>query len=225
MAFARLLKGKDPARTPNTLARHLFSSYEQYRLDHLGPHNCNHTEITAAVHSVVASSRGLLDFQEAGKSLEGRSINLISCGKGNKRILLWSQMHGDEYTATLALMDILNMLVRRSSEEKWIHEMFDEATLYFLPMLNPDGAERRQRRTAQNIDMNRDARALITPEAQLLRNLQHRLKPQFGFNLHDQELWAVGDTKEISAVALLAPALDHKRSSPMVRVRAMRVAA
>ncbi len=225
MAFARLLKGKDPARTPNTLARHLFSSYEQYRLDHLGPHNCNHTEITAAVHSVVASSRGLLDFQEAGKSLEGRSINLISCGKGNKRILLWSQMHGDEYTATLALMDILNMLVRRSSEEKWIHEMFDEATLYFLPMLNPDGAERRQRRTAQNIDMNRDARALITPEAQLLRNLQHRLKPQFGFNLHDQELWAVGDTKEISAIALLAPALDHKRSSPMVRVRAMRVAA
>ncbi|MBX2991580.1 MAG: peptidase M14 [Bacteroidetes bacterium] len=225
MAFTRLLKGKDPARTPNTLARHLFSVYEHYRVDHLGPHNCNHTNIREAVAACVSNSKGLLRVEQIGSSLEGRSINLITCGKGSKRVLLWSQMHGDEYTATLALMDILNLLVRRSSEEKWIHEMLEESTLYVLPMLNPDGAERRQRRTAQNIDMNRDARALITPEAQLLRTLQHRLKPQFGFNLHDQELWAVGDSKEVSAIALLAPALDRKRSTPMVRVRAMRVAA
>ena len=91
-------------------------------------------------------------------------------------------------------------------------------------MLNPDGAERRQRQTALNIDMNRDALTLMTPEAILLRNIQEKLKPHFGFNLHDQALWTAGDAPEIAAIALLAPALDKQRSAPPVRLRAMRVA-
>lgn len=226
LKLPKLSKPKsDPARTPSTLARHLFSTHEHYRIDYLGPHNCNHAEISREVHSLVAQGKGVLKCEELGKSLEGRSINLVSCGTGSKRVLLWSQMHGDEYTSTLALMDIFNFLGRAVSEEKWMREMLDETTLYFIPMLNPDGAERHQRHTAQNIDMNRDARTLMTPEANLLRKAQRKLKPQFGFNLHDQALWTAGDTSEITAIALLAPALDKKKSSPPVRVRAMRVAA
>ncbi len=215
----------DPARTPNTLARHLFSSYKNYRVDHLGPHNCNHAELSTELQSVAKQGNGLLKQEELGRSLEGRTINLVSCGTGSKRILLWSQMHGDEYTATLALVDIFNFIARRLSEEKWIREMLDETTLYFIPMLNPDGAERRQRHTALNIDLNRDALTLMTSEANLLRTVQKKLKPQFGFNLHDQSLWTAGDSPEITAIALLAPALDKKRSAPPVRLRSMRVAA
>ncbi len=226
MKFLSLSKRKpDIARTPNTLARHLFSTYEEQRLDHLGPHNCKHAEIQKELRSLVAQSNGLLRSDEAGRSLEGREITLVTAGRGPKRILLWSQMHGDEYTATLAVMDILQCLVRKVAEERWIQEMLEETTVYVVPMLNPDGAERRQRRTAQHIDMNRDARTLMTPEAQLLRCLQQTLRPTFGFNLHDQELSTVGDTKEVTAIAFLAPALDKKKSTPMVRVRAMRVAA
>jgi hypothetical protein len=73
--------------------------------------------------------------------------------------------------------------------------------------------------------MNRDACALVTIEANALRGLQRRLKPKFAFNLHDQELSSVGDTTKVTAMALLAPALDARRSLPLVRVRAMRVAA
>jgi hypothetical protein len=215
----------DIARTPNTLARHLFSTYEHFRVEHMEPFNCNHVEVWKEIGTTVAGSQGLLRCEELGKSLEGRSINLVSCGKGNQRVLLWSQMHGDEYTATLALLDIFNFIARSANGEKWIREMLDETTLYFLPMLNPDGAERRQRRTAQNIDMNRDARTLMTPEARLLRQAHQKLKPQFAFNLHDQELSTVGDTPEVAAIAFLAPSLDRKRSTPHVRIRAMRVAA
>ncbi len=226
MKLLSLSKRKpDVARTPNTLARHLFATYEQHRLDHLGPHNCNHAEVQKELRSLVAQSAGLLRCEEAGRSLEGREISLVTAGRGPKRILLWSQMHGDEYTATLALMDLFHCLVRTAAEQRWIQEMLEETTLYFVPMLNPDGAERRQRRTAQNIDMNRDARALMTPEAKLLRRLQQTLRPTFGFNLHDQDLSTVGDTKEVTAIAFLAPSLDRKKSTPMVRVRAMRVAA
>jgi hypothetical protein len=212
------------ANTPNSLARHLFASYPQYRVEHLHPKNCQHEAIVAELRSVVERSNGLFALETLGTSLEGRSINRVSCGAGSKKILLWSQMHGDETTATLALMDMFNFLVH-NRDEKWVGEMVDETSLHFVPMLNPDGAERVQRRTEQHIDLNRDALALATPEAKLLFELQQSLKPAFGFNLHDQEPATVGETNEVAAISLLAPPPDRKRSMPMVRTRAVRVAA
>ena len=207
--------------TSTSLARQLFSTYEQYRLDHLTADGCKHEAIFNELLRLSVESNRLLALEEIGASLEGRSINLVTVGKGSKRVLLWSQMHGDEATATLALMDIFNMFVLSSSEQ-WVQRMLAGVTLYFIPMLNPDGAERVQRRTAAGIDMNRDALELATPEAQLLRNMQRKLKPAFGFNLHDQELSSVGNTKNVAAIALLAPALDEKKTRPGDRVRAMR---
>lgn len=217
-------RNPDPARTPNTLARHLFQLYEQYRVHHLTPQNCLHAPIASYIRDEVADDGGPFRVEEAGKSLEGRGISLVTCGTGPTPILFWSQMHGDEYTATLALMDVFNFLKHRAGQERWIGEMFEQVTLHFLPMLNPDGAQQRQRRTALLVDMNRDALDLATPEANILRGLQQRLKPAFGFNLHDQELAAVGDTGEVAAISLLAPPLDAKRSVPRVRLRAMRLA-
>ncbi len=214
----------DPVRTPNSLARHLFLSYEQHRVNHLVPQNCLHKNISSYIRNGIAESERIFRVEEAGKSLEGRGISLVTCGTGPKRILFWSQMHGDEYTATLALMDVFSFLNHRGGEERWTGEMLEQTTLHFLPMLNPDGAERRQRRTAQLIDMNRDALELATPEANILRGLQQNLKPEFGFNLHDQELATVGDTGEVAAISLLAPPLDAKKSTPRVRQRAIRVA-
>jgi hypothetical protein len=211
--------------TPNALATHLFSTYEQYRLFYLRPANCRHREIVAEMRDLVSRGNDLLSFGELGKSVEGRSIHQISFGRGEKKVLLWSQMHGDESTATLALMDILNMLVEDRGKESWVSEMLEQTSVYVIPMVNPDGAERIQRHTSVQIDMNRDARALVTPEARLLRDAQRRLKPAYGFNLHDQGLSSVGVTPKVAALSLLAPALDENRSAPPVRLRAMRICA
>jgi hypothetical protein len=91
-------------------------------------------------------------------------------------------------------------------------------------MLNPDGAARFQRRTAQGIDMNRDALALQTPEARLLKQLKDTIKPVFGFNLHDQQLSTVGAARDLAAIALLAPAYDAEKTDNEVRLRAKHVA-
>lgn len=210
---------------PSTLARHLFSTYAEYRHDHLQPANCVHKVIVEELHRLADKSNGLLNIEELGCSLEERSINLITCGIGSKRILIWSQMHGDESTGTLALMDIFNLMVHRNARESWLEKVLAGTTLHFIPMLNPDGAERVERRTAVEIDVNRDARSLATPEARILRNAQRRLRPIFGFNLHDQELGTVGNSTEVTAIALLVPALDEKKTTPRIRLRAMRVAA
>jgi hypothetical protein len=210
--------------TPATLAASLFTDYEEFRLDHLRATNCKHSAIIPELQEMVARSNGLMKIQELGRSMEARNINLVTCGRGEKRILLWSQMHGDETTATLALMDLFNFLHHRRQEE-WVREMLGTVTFYVIPMLNPDGAERVQRHTAVNIDMNRDARMQATPEACILKECQKKLAPAFGFNLHDQGVSSVGNSNAVTAISLLAPALDERRSTPPVRIRAMRLGA
>lgn len=211
--------------TPNALAQHLFSTYEQYRLYYLRPANCRAKEIAREMRELVSRGNDLLAMNEIGTSVEGRAIYQVAFGRGQKKILLWSQMHGDESTATLALMDMFNMLVEDQGNESWVSEILEQTTVIVIPMLNPDGAERIQRHTSVQVDMNRDARRCITPEARLLREAQRRLKPAYGFNLHDQALSSVGVTPKVAALSLLAPALDEKRSTPPVRLRAMRIAA
>ncbi|OLD60499.1 MAG: hypothetical protein AUI33_15565 [Ignavibacteria bacterium 13_1_40CM_2_61_4] len=123
----------------------------------------------------------------------------------------------------MAITDVLNYF-RMARGDGAARSILSTLTIHFLPMLNPDGAFRFQRRTAQGIDMNRDALALQTPEGQLLKQLKDTIKPDFGFNLHDQELSTVGTTKELTAIALLAPAFDMEKSDNEVRTRAKHVA-
>jgi hypothetical protein len=94
-----------------------------------------------------------------------------------------------------------------------------------IPMLNPDGAERFRRRNAQGIDVNRDARRLQTPEGRILKAETDELRPDFGFNLHDQNpATRVGESDRGAAIALLAPAFNEARDVDDKRRRAMQVA-
>ncbi len=211
--------------TPNALARQIFAGYNEFALSHLRPSLCNHETIAREVDRTVTQSGGALRIEELGASLEGRSISLVRAGKGAKRVLLWSQMHGDETTGTLALCDILNFLAENARDRSWVRAMLDEITIAAIPMLNPDGAEAVRRENAAHVDLNRDAQATATPEARILRETHRALRPAFAFNLHDQDLHSVGTTKKIAAIALLAPPPDEKRSRPISRLRAMRTCA
>ena len=55
-----------------------------------------------------------------------------------------------------------------------VRGILSSLTLHFVPMLNPDGAERFQRRNAQGIDINRDALRLQTPEGRALKAVRDR---------------------------------------------------
>ena len=64
-------------------------------------------------------------------------------------------MHGDEPSATPALLDLADTLLASDAPEH--RAILEGLTLLMVPMLNPDGAERYARRNAQAIDINRDA--------------------------------------------------------------------
>ncbi|MDN5781303.1 MAG: hypothetical protein L0H23_04640 [Luteimonas sp.] len=162
--------------------------------------------------------------EEIGRSAEGRPLRHVSWGDGDTRVLLWSQMHGDESTASMALDDLFRFLGEHP-DHPIVQRLHQRTTLHFLPVMNPDGAARFQRRNAQGIDINRDARALASPEARALHDLRERVKPAFGFNLHDQQPgYRVGDSDRGAAIALLAPAYNEAREVNASRARAIEVA-
>jgi hypothetical protein len=197
-----------------------FSLYEERALMH---RRFKHADILPLLENI--SSAGHLAVTEIGQSSEGRSIYRLQYGQGPIKILLWSQMHGDEPTATMALFDLFNFFGGKDDGfDAYRNEIASKLTLYFIPMLNPDGTERFQRRTAMDVDMNRDARATATVEGALLKKQAMLLNPDFAFNLHNQNnYYNIPGTNTPVAISLLAPAYDYARNINATRADAMRV--
>jgi hypothetical protein len=163
------------------------------------------------------------EVKELGLSAQGRSINLVKWGKGKTKVMLWSQMHGDEATGTMAVFDLFNFLQRDNS---LVQSLAENCELYIIPMVNPDGAAVFTRRSSQLIDINRDYLHLSTPEAKILKKSRDDIKPEFGFNLHDQiTLWSVTGSLKSAMLSFLAPSADSNLSISDTRKRAMHVIA
>ncbi len=150
-------------------------------------------------------------------SVEGRTIYRVDVGRGATRVVLWSQMHGDEPTHTVVLLELLRALLSATSSD-WSRTILEKCSLTVVPMLNPDGAVRWTRFNAQTIDVNRDARRLATPEGAALYHLIRREPFDFAFNLHNQSRYSTVDGKHLAAVSLLVPPIDEQDTeTPWVR--------
>ncbi|WP_421809347.1 M14 family metallopeptidase [Flagellimonas sp.] len=154
-----------------------------------------------------------------GKSVQGEPLYAFSLGKGETRILMWSQMHGNESTTTKAVWDMVNYL--ESNEGSAILET---CTLMIVPMLNPDGAKAYTRVNANEVDLNRDAQELTQPESQALRDLFEKFEPHYCFNLHDQRtLFSAGHSAKVATVSFLSPANNEERDITPNREVAMKL--
>jgi hypothetical protein len=196
---------------------------DRYHVAAIAERRFTHAELWAALDSYL--DRGGVRVTEVGRSLQGREIRAVTFGSGPTRVLLWSQMHGDESTATMSLVDIIRFFAEAGDDP--LRALIQERlSVIMIPMLNPDGAERFQRRNAVGVDINRDARRLATPEARILKAVRDSLAPAFGFNLHDQGArTTAGEGGEQVAIALLAPAADTSRAYGPVRDRARQLPA
>ena len=132
-------------------------------------------------------------------------------------------MHGDEPTATQAIFDIFNFLASNGFKSEK-QEILSNLTLHFLPMLNPDGAERYQRRNLLGVDINRDALRLQSPESKTLKRVRDSLEADFGFNLHDQSTYYNAErTEKPATISYLAPAFNYEKDINETRANAMKI--
>ena len=196
----------------------------RYRVSAISQRRFTHAELWAALDPIVRSPA--LRMSEIGRSIQGRPIRAITFGTGPTTVLLWSQMHGDESTATMALTDLLTWMTQSSPLQPELRDRIAKSlTVVMVPMLNPDGAEIFQRENAVGVDVNRDAAKLATPEARALKALRDSIKPQFGFNLHDQGGRILsGRSGRQVGIALLAPAANETADYSGARANARLVA-
>jgi len=203
------------------LHQDLYNAYDDFREPSIETRRFKQADIMP----LMTRSGAGWKVDTAGYSIQGREILSLQLGQGDTRVLLWSQMHGDEPTATMAIMDLLNFFSASGDDfDPLRRRLLDNLSIYFVPMLNPDGAEQFQRRNALGVDLNRDALRLQSPEAKLLKHLRDSLDADWGFNLHDQNrYYAAGNQPNHASISFLAPAYNFEKDINEVRSRSMQL--
>lgn len=154
----------------------------------------------------------LIQLQEFGRSAEGRPLVLVIASKNSDpllnrrvktpvvRVLIQAGIHAGEIDGKDAGL----MLLRDFALGKQL-PLLDNADLYFVPVFNVDGHERRGgvdgrpsnqrvnqrgpaqmgwRATASNRNLNRDYMKAETPEMQAMLRLFQRLDPELYLDIH-----------------------------------------
>ena len=156
-----------------------------------------------------------IETEVIGNSELGQPIHAIRLGEGPVKILMWSQMHGNESTTTRGLLIWLEKYLQSPSYHK-------ELSLLIIPQLNPDGADRYTRANGKGIDLNRDALTQSQSEIKALLKLVEEFRPNYNLNLHDQRTrFTVGDTNKEAALSFLSAAADDSRKITPTRIVAM----
>ena len=158
-----------------------------------------------------------IETEIIGSSELGKPIHAIRVGEGPVRILMWSQMHGNESTTTRGLLIWLEKYLQSSTYQ-------EELSLFIIPQLNPDGADKYTRANGKGIDLNRDALTQSQSEIKVLMRIVEEFRPHYNLNLHDQRTrFTVGDTNKEAALSFLSASADETCKITSTRIAAMRL--
>jgi g-D-glutamyl-meso-diaminopimelate peptidase len=84
-----------------------------------------------------------IKIKSIGKTHFGRDIWAIRLGRGKKNVVLIGSHHGREWMTSMMLMKMLESYSATFNGSGFLgfksHQIFNEVSLWFVPMLNPDG--------------------------------------------------------------------------------------
>ncbi|MFD2593077.1 M14 family zinc carboxypeptidase [Aquimarina hainanensis] len=176
------------------------------------------------IEPLLKSLSDTIEVTVIGRSENNAPIYMTRLGNGKKKLLYWSQMHGNESTTTKAVFDFINTLIAADNEIS--STVLENCSLYIIPILNPDGAKAYTRLNYNSVDLNRDAQDLTQKESVVLKKVIDELQPDFAFNLHGQRtIFSAGETNASAIVSFLSAAGDQERSISPSRKIAMEVIA
>ncbi|NNK11566.1 MAG: peptidase M14 [Flavobacteriaceae bacterium] len=193
------------------------NTYEQIKVDAVSGRHVHRDHLLPLLTKI----KSRFDLLQVGSSVQHIPIEKVTLGKGPIKILMWSQMHGNESTTTKAVLDMLNAFYRGFDRSE---EILERITLHILPMLNPDGALAYTRENANKVDLNRDAKNLSQAESLVLRQEYERCSPDFCFNLHDQRtIYSAGPFPRPATLSFLSPSANPMRDLTPSRLAAMKL--
>ena len=180
------------------------SLYDEFKVHQISGRYITNSHILPFLKNLNSNFK----LQNIGFSEKNTPIYSINFGKGQTKILIWSQMHGNETTTTKSLLDCLNLFNSFNNEF-----IVNNVCVKIIPILNPDGAKCYCRLNSNNIDINRDADELTQSESRVLRALFNEFKPNYCFNMHDQRtIYSAGNDGYPATLSFLSPSQDNNRS-------------
>ncbi len=156
-----------------------------------------------------------------GVSELGKEIPVLKIGTGKRKVLAWSQMHGNESTTTKSIFDFLKFITQKDGFKDGLKSFYYKFTLYVIPILNPDGAHLYTRNNANDVDLNRDARDLTQNESVILMKAFNDVKPDLCLNLHGQRTIFGLNTSKPATISFLSPSANKARDVTKSREIAM----
>lgn len=197
----------------------LLHHYKTYAKDFFDQRYLPFDQLENAIEKLTSEFEIIIQ----GKSELGQAIKSINFGQGKHKILIWSQMHGNESTTTKALIDILHIL--SSKEYSAYKETLEKhCSIKIIPMLNPDGANVYTRLNANRVDLNRDALHKSQKETQGFFKIVEQFKPDFCFNMHGQRtIFSAGNKEFPATLSFLAPSYNKDFSINSTRISAMQL--
>ena len=127
----------------------------------------------------------------AGRSVKGKKINYTKLGSGQNITLLFASIHGSERAAVPLLNHFQEYLIENCN-------LLNGNTVIIVPVVNPDGLEKKTRYNSNQIDLNRnfpaDNRinnnrngrfALSEPESYILYKIVNMYKPSRVIAFHE----------------------------------------
>jgi len=130
-----------------------------------------------------------LQLSSIGDSVKGRSLwmvtlhNADSPSSGN-RILYICRQHGHEPASTEGALQFVDELVH-SAPSSDLGQCLSKTTVYIIPMMNPDGAERYLRHNAHDVDLNRDWLTRTQPETRAVWRAIEMIHPDLITDQHE----------------------------------------
>lgn len=117
------------------------------------------------------------EYRIIGTSTQGRPIWSEHWGpRTGPQVLVLGQVHGDECTPAWMVQAI------RAKPPV-------DFGIWLVPTVNPDGLAGHHRRTATDVDPNRDGFDLVTPEAQAVMAVTAAVQPVLTVHLHSPYKW------------------------------------
>ena len=81
-----------------------------------------------------------------GYSVLGKPLPYIKLGKGTKEVMYGASFHANEWITSVILMKFIEDFAKAYNENEFIYgyrakEIFDNTSIYIVPMVNPDGVD------------------------------------------------------------------------------------
>ena len=199
----------------------LFRNYNQFKCDQL----YGRLLLEDKVHTLNHKLSHHLSIKNEGNSVESRIITSFNLGNGPIKILVWSQMHGNESTSTKAIYDFLNWVtLNLSVSNQNLIDLLQKVTLKIIPILNPDAAFKYTRFNANNVDLNRDAKLQSQPETKVLFSIVESFQPDLCLNMHGQRtIFSAGQKPVPATLSFLSASSTKDRRISEVRLKSMAI--